>query len=78
MITLSLKDGSAPLGTIDESDLRFLIDNLVEEDEQDTDYYISPLTIDMLEQNGASAALLELLRTAVGESDGVDVVWYES
>ncbi len=78
MITLSLKDGNAPLGIIDEADLQVLIDSLVEEDEQDTDYYISPLTIELLEKNGASAALLQMLKDAVGDSEGVDIVWAES
>lgn len=78
MITLSLKDGTTPLGAIAESDLRFLIENLEEEDERDTDYFISPLTIDMLEEKGASPELLDLLKRAVGGSDGVDVVWRET
>lgn len=78
MITLSLKDGNTPLGTIDEADLQVLIDCLVEEDEEDTDYYISPLTIELLAENGAGAALLEMLKDAVGDSEGVDIVWAES
>ncbi|NLT35621.1 MAG: hypothetical protein GXX83_06960 [Gaiellales bacterium] len=78
MITLSLKDGNTPLGTIDEADLRVLIDCLVEEDEEDTDYYISPLTIELLAEKGASAALLGVLKKAVGDSEGVDIVWAES
>ena len=31
--------------------------------------------IDALESLGASAGFVALLRTAVGESDGIDVVW---
>ena len=78
MITLSLKDGGAFLGTIDEADLKLLIDQLEEEDEQDTDYYITPMTIEFLEQNGASPGLLHVLKQAVGDSEGVDVVLKES
>ncbi|MBN1629217.1 MAG: galactosyldiacylglycerol synthase [Thermoleophilia bacterium] len=78
MITLSLKDGGKALGTIGEADLQLLIDQLEEEDEGDTDYYVSPMTIDWLEQNGASAELVALLKKAVGDSEGVDVVWQES
>ena len=78
MITLSLKDGGEVLGTIEEADLQLLIDQLEEEDEGDTDYFVSPMTIDWLEQNGASPALVALLKKAVGDSEGVDVVWQES
>ena len=78
MITLSLKDDGAFLGTIDEADLQLLIDQLEEEDEQDTDYYISPMTIEILEQRGASSGLIRILEQAVGNSEGVEVVWKES
>jgi hypothetical protein len=78
MVALSLKDGGAFLGTIDETDLQLLIDQLEEEDEQDTDYYISPMTIEILEQGGASPGLIRILKRAVGNSEGVEVVWKES
>jgi len=75
MITLSLKDGGAFLGTIDEADLQLLIDQLEEEHGEDTDYYICPATIDILEQNGASPGLVRILKAAVGNSEGVEVAW---
>jgi hypothetical protein len=78
VITLSLKDSGQTIGTIDEADLKLLTDQLEEESEEDTDYYISPATVDFLEQNGASSELVGLLRQAVGDSDGVEVVWAES
>jgi hypothetical protein len=68
MITLYLKDGGEVLGEIEEADLELLIDQLEEESEDDTDYYITPLTIDMLEEAGAGTELVELLRDAVGDS----------
>jgi hypothetical protein len=78
MITLSLKESGAVLGEIDEADLQLLIDRLVEEDEEDVDYYVSPVTIEMLEHSGASSRLIDLLKQAVGDSEGVDIVWEES
>ena len=77
MITLSLKDGGDVIGTIDEDDLQLLIDQLVEEDEEDTDYYITPMTIDLIEESGGSAELVSILREAVGDSEGVDIAWEE-
>ena len=75
MITLSLKASGAMLGTISEADFKVLVDYLEEESETDVDYYISPETIDMLEDDGASPELVALLRQAVGDSEGVDIVW---
>lgn len=78
MITLSMKDSGALLGTIDDADLQLLIDQLVEESETDTDYYVDPATIDILERAGASTELVSLLKRAVGDSEGVDIVWQET
>ena len=78
MITLSLKESGAPIGTIDEADLGLLVGQLEEESEEDTDYYMTSATIELLEQKGASARLLDLLKEAVGDSEGVDLVWTES
>ena len=78
MIKLSLKDSGEPLGEIDEADLQVLIDQLVEETEEDTDYFVNSMTIELLERNGASSRLVDLLKRAVGDSEGVDVVWEES
>ena len=75
MFTLSLKDSGKLLGTIDDADLQVLVDQLEEEHEMDTDYYVCPATIELLEKNGASAGLLKLLKDAVGSSEGVDVAW---
>ncbi len=74
MVTLSLKDGGV-LGSISDEDFQILADYLEEESEADVDYYIGPDTIVMLEDDGASPALLALLKEAVGDSEGADVVW---
>jgi hypothetical protein len=78
MITLSLKDSGAPLGTISDIDFQLLVDQLEEESEEDTDYYISALTIELLERQGASVELVDILKRAVGGSEGVDVAWKRS
>jgi len=75
VITLSLKDSASVLGTIDESDLQFLIDQLEEEFDEDTDYYITLATVEMLQDNGASHELVRILKDAVGASEGVDINW---
>jgi hypothetical protein len=75
MITLLLKDTGAHLGSIDEADMKLMIDQLEEEHRSDTDYYIDAATIDMLAQKGASSHLLKVLNEALGSSEGIDIVW---
>ncbi len=78
MIDISLKDDGSFVGTVSEDDLELLRSQLEEESESDTDYYIDAATIDMLEEAGASERLLSVLRDAVGDSDGADIVWSEA
>ena len=75
MIRLVNKETGAVLGSLSEADLRLLVDQLEEEDSQDTDYYVSADTIDLLESNGASADLLRILRQALGNAEGIEVRW---
>jgi hypothetical protein len=75
MVTLRDKDSGQLLGTIADDELQFLVDQLEEESRDDTDYYIDADTIEMLEEDGASASLIALLRTALGDREGFDVQW---
>lgn len=77
-ITLYDNDSGAALGAISESDLRFLIDNLEEETADDRDYYLRPETVAMLEERGGSDELIQLLRGALGEGEGIEVRWQRS
>lgn len=63
------------IGDISEEELQLLADQLEEESSHDTDYYISAPTIDMLEENGADANLVKLLRDALGGRDGFELRW---
>jgi processive 1,2-diacylglycerol beta-glucosyltransferase len=78
MIRLIDKDSGSEIGSITEEQLQFLADNLEEEFAEDTDYYISSLTVEMLEGNGADPALIDLLRRAVGEREGIEIKWTEA
>ena len=74
-VTLYDNDSDGAIGDISESDLDFLIDNLEEETSDDRDYYLRPETVAMLQERGGSAALIELLRTALGDREGVEIRW---
>ena len=69
------KNSGALLGNVNESDVQCLVDVLEEEDSKDVDYYIDLATVDILEDNGASGALVQMLRTAIGAMEGIDIRW---
>jgi hypothetical protein len=75
MVTLRDKDSGEVLGTVGDDDLQFLVDQLEEESDDDSDYYIDADTIEMLEEDGASAELIALLRTGLGDREGFEVQW---
>ncbi len=75
MIELRDKETGDSLGSVSAEELQFLIDQLEEESDDDTDYYLNRTTVDMLKQNGASAHLSELLERALGDHDEVEIVW---
>jgi len=75
MIQLRDKESGSLLGSISEEELQFLIDNLEEEWDGDTDYYLNRTTIEMLKDSGADKRLLELLEGALGDREDVEIVW---
>ena len=76
MIDLYNAETDALLGEITEQDLKVLVDALEEESSEDQDYYITADTLDVIGENGrATDHLLNLLRTAIGSSEGVEVRW---
>ena len=76
-VRLTDKSSGAHLGMISREDFQFLVDHLEEESSRDSDYFIDQATVEILADAGASAALVALLRGAVGNTDGVDIGWAE-
>ena len=66
------------VGEISEDQLDFLIDNLEEEWSNDRDYFLNRAMIDMLATRGADAALLQLLREAIGDKEEVEILWVDT
>jgi len=69
------KETNEFLGTITDSQLEFLTDQLEEESATDTDYYLNRDTLDQFEQQGADTGLMEILRKAIGDEEEVEVRW---
>ena len=75
MIDLYNDNTGELLGSITESDLKVLVDALEEESTDDRDYFIDAATIDVIADGRATEYLVNLLRKALGDSDGVDIRW---
>ena len=77
MIQLYDADSKQPIGSISETQLAFLQQQMEEESLEDQDYYINTATIDMFESAGADAGLLELLRKAMNGRDEMTILWQQ-
>ncbi len=75
MVKIYDTESGSQVGTISESQLRFLIDQLEEEDLEDRDYYINQATVDMFETRGAEPELLSTLRQALGDRQDMEIRW---
>ena len=75
MINLREKGIDKPLGQISEEQLQYLIDHLEEEWLEDQDYAITPLLLQVFEEQGADPLLVSLLRDALGERDEMEIAW---
>jgi len=78
MINLHDKNTQKLIGEINEKQLQFLIDELVEEDSADQDYYINRDQLDQLEKKGGNETLIQMLRDALGTKDDMDIIWTKS
>lgn len=77
MIQLFNKRTGEPIGPLNESQLKFLVDQLEEESLEDKDYAITSMTLDYFEEVGGDAELIKMLRGALGSKDEIVIVWME-
>jgi hypothetical protein len=75
MVELRDKETGRILGSIGDEQLQFLIDQLEEESDTDTDYYIDAATLDMFAERSIDPQLLTLLREALGDREGMEIEW---
>ncbi len=75
VIRLIDNDSGVEIGTLTNDQLQFLIDQLEEESTTDQDYYIDQATLDMFVDAGIDERLLEILRGALGDRDGMEIRW---
>ena len=76
MARLYRVDTGATIGQINDAQLKFLVDMLEEEGEDDQDYFIDQDTLELFSDNNCDPELLALLESAVEDGeDGVDIAW---
>jgi hypothetical protein len=75
MIKLHDCESGALLGTITEEQLKVLVEQLEEESPEDRDYYIDADTIEMFEEAGVDAGLVDVLKKALNGRPDMDVRW---
>lgn len=75
MINVYDNETGDKIGSITEEELAFLQTNLEEEWLEDRDYYINLATLEMFEERGADAALLNLLREGLRGRDEMEIRW---
>jgi hypothetical protein len=75
MIELYNNENGQLLGSIDDEELRQLVDALEEESETDQDYYVDAATVDLIASQNASDHLVQLLRNSLGSSEGIEIRW---
>jgi hypothetical protein len=68
-------DTGDDIGQISDEQLKFLVEQLEEEHDDDTDYFIDRDTLELLSDNGADPELLAMLEKAIGDDESMDIAW---
>lgn len=68
-------DTGDEIGSINDDQLKFLVEQLEEEHDDDKDYFIDRDTLELLSDNGADPELLALLEKGMGDDDEMDIAW---
>ena len=78
MITLKNKDTGQRIGKLSEEELKFLIDELVEEHDEDKDYWLNRTQLEIMKEKGVHISLLEMLEKELGDNDDIEIIWERS
>ena len=75
MINIFDNESGTLLGSITETQLKFLVDAFEEESANDKDYFIDEFTIDLLKTDGADEDLINFLTKALAGKEGLEIRW---
>jgi hypothetical protein len=68
-------DTGDDIGTISDAQLKFLVEQLEEEHDEDQDYFIDRDTLELMSDNGGDPELLGMLEKAIGDDDSMNIAW---
>jgi len=68
-------DTGDEIGSINDDQLKFLVAQLEEENDDDKNYFIDRDTLELLSDNGADPEFLALLEKGLGDDDEMDIAW---
>jgi processive 1,2-diacylglycerol beta-glucosyltransferase len=68
-------DTGDEIGTITDDQLKFLIEQLEQEHDDDREFFIDRETMELLSDNGADPELLAVFEKALAGDDEMDVSW---
>lgn len=68
-------DTDDDIGTISDAHKEFLVAQLEDDDEDDTDFQVDRETIELLSDNDADPELLALLEKALGDDDSMTIAF---
>ncbi len=68
-------DTDETIGEITDKQLAFLVEQLEEENDEDTDYFIDKDTLELLSDNGGDPELIAMLEKAMGDAESMDISW---
>ncbi len=74
MPRLTRIDSGDDIGTITDAQLKFLKDQLENDDDEDH-YVINAETLELLSDNGGEPEFLAMLEKALGDDDSMDIAW---
>lgn len=63
------------IGTINDVQLKFLVEQLEDDHDEDQDYFIDRETLELMSDNGADPELLAMLEKAIGDDDEMRIAW---
>lgn len=75
MPTLHDRGTGAVIASLSPEQLQILIDSFAAGGSEDGEFTLSPATLQLMEEQGADAALIALLRNALGTSEGLEFSW---
>ena len=78
MVILKNKLNNQWIGSISDEQLQFIVDELEEESDDDQDYWLNLTMIEIMQEKGADKSLIDLLISALGDQEELEIIWSKS